>query len=165
MLSDDELRAAAEKALKLGIGCAGDWPKSDYLANLHVAESAASTPTVPVARPELPFSLTRAEIADYLSLAAGDPDKARELAAAELALDFGSRLTSKHLQVLANVIDSAPERDRAILALHTVDVLARWLLRERQALAKACYKNPGREPLIDTRSDCTYVAIPKKLAL
>ena len=32
-------------------------------------------------------------------------------------------------------------------------------------LAKACYKNPGREPLIDTRSDCTYVAIPKKLAL
>jgi hypothetical protein len=134
MLSDDELRAAVETALKLGIECVRDWPKSDYLANLHVAASAASTPTVPVVPPELPFPLTRAEIADYLSLAAGDPDKARELAAAELALDFGSSLTSKHLQVLANVIDNAPEHDRATLALHMVDLLARWLLRERQAL-------------------------------
>lgn len=49
-------------------------------------------------------------------------------------MDFGSSLTSKHLQVLANLIDDAPEHDRAILALYTVDLLARWLLRKRQAI-------------------------------
>jgi hypothetical protein len=132
MLSDDELRVAAEKALKLGIECARR-PKSDCLANLRVAVSAATTSKVSIPT-ELPFSLTRAEIADYLSLAAGDPDRARELAAAELALDFGSSLTSKHLQVLANLVDSAPEDDRPTLVLHTTDLLARWLLRKRQVL-------------------------------
>ena len=132
MLSDGELRAVAEKALKLRIECARDLPQSDYLANLHAAASAACTDTV--VHSELPFPLTRAEIADYLSLADGDPDQARDLAAAELAMDFGSSLTSKHLQVLANLIDDAPEHDRAILALYTVDLLARWLLRKRQAI-------------------------------
>jgi hypothetical protein len=131
MLSDDELRAAAEKALRLGIECARD-RKANILANLTGTAAPATTPKIPIQ--ELPFTLTRAEASDYLDLAGYDPDKARELAIAECAVDFGHSLTSKHLQVLANLIDNAPEHDRATFALHTIDLLARWLLRKRQAL-------------------------------
>lgn len=134
MLSDDELRAAAEKALKLGIECARDRTKANILANLSGTAASATTPKIAIVPQELPFTLTRAEIADYLDIAGYHRDKARELATAERAVDFGHSLTSKHLQVLANLIDDAPEHDRATLVLHTIDLLARWLLRKRQVL-------------------------------
>jgi hypothetical protein len=67
-------------------------------------------------------------------LAGWDPNKAREPAVSELALDFGISLTSRHLRVFADLIDKAPEEDRAALQLQALDLLARWLLKKSQAV-------------------------------
>src|SRR5271157_5449835 len=150
MLSDDELKAAAKTALRLAIESARDRSPANVLTNLGVTAAtlqnlgvtaAASSPKPLVVPQELPLPrtdqadrLTRAEIADYLDRAGWDPDKAQKLAAAELAVDFGHSLTSKHLQVFANLIDEAPEQDQTALQLQTVDLLGRWLLRKRQAV-------------------------------
>ena len=57
MLSDDELRAAAEKALKLGIECARDRTKANILANLSGTAASATTPKIAIVPQELPFTL------------------------------------------------------------------------------------------------------------
>jgi hypothetical protein len=49
-------------------------------------------------------------------------------------LDFGNGLALKDLEGLADLIVSAPEAERATLQLHTVELLAGWLLRKGQAV-------------------------------
>jgi hypothetical protein len=133
MLSDDELRAVAETALRIGVKTAAYRSSADILANI-TGTAAAVTPKAVEIVPPLPVSLTRAEIAEYIACAGWDPDRARALAAAELAVDFGQSFTSRHLQVLVGLIHEVPEQDRTTLQFQTVDLLTRWLLRKGEAV-------------------------------
>jgi hypothetical protein len=99
---------------------------STVLRNLGVTERHASAPQQ--------AALTRTEIADYLSRAGFDADKACELAAAERAVDFGDSCTWKDLDDLAEILSSVPEVERASLQLLTVELVARWLLRKGRAV-------------------------------
>jgi hypothetical protein len=135
MLSDDEFKAAAKTALEFGLACAA------YGANDGILENLRGGAPVSAGRPE-PLLLeynpatppTRAEIAEYLDQAGWDPQTAKDLAAAELAVDFGLRLTPRHLRIFAELIGNEPEQDRVVLQLQTLDLLTRWLLRKRRVV-------------------------------
>jgi hypothetical protein len=132
----------AEIANHLAILARGSTPRS-LTAEERAAANRQVMVNLGVAVPDAPLAaadshlppLTRREIADYLDRAGFDEVKAAELAVSEHAVDFGYGLTSKQLDGLACLIKSALEAERAVLQLHIVDLLARWLLRKGQAVS------------------------------
>jgi hypothetical protein len=64
----------------------------------------------------------------------GEPMPSPPVPPGPKGLDFGNGLASKHLEGLTDLIVSAPEAEQATLQLHTVELLAGWLLRKGQAV-------------------------------